>query len=86
MIVFRKFEKLFDILGEICAFLTIALIAALFLNVQYNFIPVDTANMLEIVKQYAVLGTLIIVGLEFACKKGLIVFVLYAALAAVALI
>jgi len=86
MIIFRRFEKLFDILGEIAAFLTIALIAALFLNVQYNFIPVDTAATLATVKEYAILGTLIIVGFEFACKKGLIVFALYAALAVVALI
>jgi hypothetical protein len=86
MIVFRKFEKLFDILGEIAAFLTIALIAALFLNARYNFIPADTVSVLETIREYAILGTLVIVGLEFACKKGIIVFALYAALAVVAII
>jgi len=86
MLVFRKFEKLFDLLGEIAAFLTIALIATLFLNVKYSFIPADTLSILETIREYAILGTLIIVGLEFSCKKGLIVFALYGALAAVAII
>lgn len=85
MIGFRKFEKLFDIIGEIAAFLTITLIALLFLNAKYNFLPANAAQVMSDIREYAILGTLIVVGLEFACKRNFIIVILYFVIVAVAL-
>lgn len=85
MIGFRGIGKVFDIVGGIAAFFTVILIGLLYVNVKYNFLPADTAATLATVREYAVLLTLAVVGMGFACRRGLILFVLYVVFAAVAL-
>lgn len=87
-------EKVVDIIGEILAFFTVALIVLLFIN-RYvagrasdgvGFLPVKLSEVLESIREIAVLLVVGLAGLEFAIKRGIIVFIIYAALVAVAVI
>ncbi len=82
----EKLEKVVDIIGEILAFLTVALMVFVFVNRYFGFLPADTAKIIESVLVVAVLLVVALAGLEFALKRGLIVFILYAALVAAAVI
>ena len=85
MIGFRGIGKIFDIIGGIAAFLTVILIGFLYINMKFGFLPADLAGTLATVREYAVLFTLAVVGMGFACRRGLILFVLYVALAVCAI-
>ena len=85
MIVIRHFSKLFSIIGQIMAFLTVAIIGIVFLNDGvFRFLSEEKLAMLRLIKEYAVLATLIVVGFAFASKRNIIFFILYCILAAVA--
>lgn len=75
----------FDILGEILAFLTIIVYAVFVANANWEFISnPDILNILALVRFYAPLVLVCIVGLEFAVKRSLVVqIVVYALIAAV---
>ena len=49
-----------------------------------QFIPTDTLNTLKMIKEYAVLATLIVVGSSFAFKRSIILFVPFVILAVLA--
>ncbi len=87
MIIGKKISKVFDFLGEILAVLTVALYAFLFLNANFSWVT-DTAilNPLEIARFYAALVTVVVVGFEFALKRNSLFFLIFCALAAVAII
>ena len=77
----------FDFLGEILAVLTIMLIAFLFINANFGLIgSADTVSVLTAIRDYAILGTLIIVGLEFSVKRSFAWFVIFLVLAAIAVL
>lgn len=64
------------------AFLSVIIIGILFLNDGVvKFLPADIYKTLSTIKEYAVLFTLIIVGFSFACKRSLVLFVIYCLLA-----
>lgn len=85
MIIIRHFSKLFSIVGQIMAFLTVIIIGVVFLNDGvFKFLSDDNLAVLRLIKEYAVLATLIVVGFAFASKRNIIFFVLYCILAAVA--
>ena len=85
MIIIRHFSKLFSIIGQIMAFLTVIIIGVVFLNDGvFKFLSDDKLAVLRLIKEYAVLATLIVVGFAFASKRNIIFFVLYCILAAVA--
>lgn len=81
-----KFEKVVDILGEVLAFLTVALLVLVFANRYFAFLPEQAAKIMESVLIIAVLLVVALSGLEFALKRGIVVFILYAALVAAAVI
>ncbi len=86
MIIFKHFSKFFNILGQIMAFLTVILIGVIFINNGvFQFIPASKLALLNTIKEYAVLSTLVVVGLSFASKRNIIFFVVYCLLAAVAI-
>lgn len=70
-------EKVFDILGEILALLTIALYVVLFINANWSFIPENVLNILNIIKDYAALVVVVIVGFEAVVKRGFVFKVLF---------
>ena len=81
------FEKIFDIMGEILALLTIILYAVLFLNANFNFIPAGKPlDILQIIKDYAALVVVGIVGCEAIVKRGFIFKVLFLLLVAIVVI
>lgn len=87
MIIGKKISKVLDILGEILAVLTIILIAFLYLNANFKFVEdASILNLLATIREYAILGTIIIVGLEFSVKRNILWFIIFCAIAAVAVI
>lgn len=82
MLILRNFSKLFLVLGQIAAFLSVIIIGLIFINDGIiGFLPENVYKTLTTIKEYAVLFTLIIVGFSFACKRSLVLFVLYCVLA-----
>ncbi len=86
MIIVRHFSKVFNILGQIMAFLTVILIGIIFLNDGVvKFMSDSTLATLRTIKEYAVLATLVVVGFSFASRRNIIFFIIYCVLAAVAI-
>ena len=86
MIVVRHFSKVFNIIGQIMAFLTVILLGIIFLNDGIiHFIPDATMATLRTIKEYAVLSTLVVVGFSFASRRNIIFFIIYCVLAVVAI-
>ncbi len=79
-----KMKKLWNVLGQIFGFLTIALYAFLYTDAQFHF-GLDPAIMdiLNMVKEYAALGVAAIVGMELVSGKGLFVLIYLIILAVV---
>ncbi len=76
MIIFRNFSKLFTVIGSIMAFVTVLIFGIIFLNDGVvKFIPENTLNTLKTIKEYMVLFTLITVGMGFAVKRSIILFI-----------
>ncbi|NLK17689.1 MAG: hypothetical protein GX304_04105 [Clostridiales bacterium] len=83
----KNLSKVLDVLGEILAVLTIAFAAFLYLDGTLNFLTDDNlVSLLWTIREYMILGTIIIVGLEFAVKRSFAFFVIFVVLAAVAVI
>lgn len=87
-------EKVVDLITEILAFLTVALIVFVFIN-RYvagrsadgvGFIPVKAEKILESVREIAILLVVGLAGLQFSLKHGFIIFLIYAVLVAAAVI
>ena len=87
MVLGRGLTKFFDIIGEILAVLTITLIAFLYINANFDFITdASLINLLTRIREYMILATIIVVGLEFSVKRNFLFFLIFAALSAVAVI
>ncbi len=86
MIIFDKFSKVFTFIGQVAAFLTVAIIGLLFINDGVvAFLPEKAYNVMKIIKEYAVLFTLVLVGFSFACKRSFLLWIPFVVLAAVAI-
>lgn len=80
-------EKAVDLVGEVLAFLTVALIVFLFANDAWHFIPAgNVVNILKSAREICILLVVGLAGLEFALKRGFVVFLIYAILVALAVI
>ena len=80
-------EKVFDIMGEILAVLTVALYAVLFINANWSFIPEGAIlNTLKIIKDYAALIVVAIVGCEAMVKRNFILKVVFLLLVAIVVV
>ena len=86
MLVLGKFSKVLDKVGKLLAVCTVTLIAVLFLNAKFPFVPADTLAILLPIREYAILATIIIVGFEFAVKRNILIFILYCIIALIAVI
>ena len=87
MVLGKKLEKVFDFLGEILAVLTIILVAFLYINGTFKFITdQNLITLLYTIREYAILGTIIVVGIEFAVKRSFMFFVLFCVVATVAVL
>ena len=80
-------EKILDTLGEILAFITVALYAVLIVNATWTFIPQGTfLNILLVAKNYAALAVVAVVGLEAIVKRGFILKLIFIILLAIVII
>lgn len=83
----EKLEKILDTLGEILAFITVALYAVLIVNATWTFIPQGTFfDILLIAKNYASLAVVVVVGLEAVVKRGFILKLIFIILLAIVII
>ena len=86
MLILRNFSKVFNVIGKIAAFFTVALIGFIYLNQGIvKFVGDNVLNVLITIKEYCVLFTLVIVGLSVASKRNIIIFALWAVLAGIAI-
>ena len=77
-------EKVFDILGEIFAVLTVVLYATLIINANWTFIPKGTFfNILLVIKNYAALVVVLVVSFEAMVKRSFILKVIFLILLAI---
>lgn len=87
MKISQGLAKVIDTVTEIAAFLTVFLIAFLFINDYAGFLaPSTTLNILKSIREIAIVAVVGLVGLEFAIKRGMVVFIIYAAVVAVAVV
>jgi len=77
-------KKILDVLGGICAFLTIAVYVLLLIDANWAFLPDSIYNILVVCRTWAPLVVVVIVGLEFTRGKSFITkLIFYILLAAV---
>ena len=79
--MFKRSEKLFDILGEILAVVLVLVYAVLIIDSNFDFIPDGTfMNILQILRTYGSLLLVAIVGLEAMSKRNIVFQIIFAAL------
>lgn len=73
-----RLEKVIDVVGEIAGFLTVLLIAFIYIDgMAGNFVGPDARSILLTVREFAILIVVGLAGLEFALKRGIVVFIFY---------
>jgi len=77
-------KKLFDTIGMFAAVITVIAYLLLVINAQWAFLGTTIYNVLTVIRHYAPLIVVAIVGLEYVSGKSLLVRIIY--YAAVALI
>ena len=75
-----------DWLGGICAFLTVATYVVLVINAKWPFLTDELINLFNVIKTWAPLIVVGIVGLEFTAGKGLVVQLIFIVMCAVVVI
>lgn len=87
MILLKTFSKPLTVIGQIMAFATIIIIGLVYLNdaLPVSFIDANTIQKLKNIKEYAVIITLTVCGLSFACKRSILIFIPFCILALCAL-
>lgn len=80
-------EKVFDILGEILAFVAVVTFAFYYLNLAFGWIDNPTVVMvIDVIKNYAGLALMIVVGLEATIKRTFIIRLIFYILIAIIII
>ena len=80
--MFKKMEKVFDILGEILAVLLVVVFALLIVNATFEFLPDGVLNVFEVIRNYGSLVLIAVVGLEARSKRNFIFQIIFLALLA----
>ena len=82
--MFKKMEKVWDIIGEILAIVLVLVYAVMILNATFEFIPAGSLllNILEVVRTYGAFLLVAVVGLEAMSKRKPIFVILFLALIA----
>lgn len=80
--MFKKMEKVFDILGEILAVLLVVVFALLIINATFEFLPDGVLNVFEVIRNYGSLVLIAVVGLEAMSKRNFIFQIIFLALLA----
>ncbi len=81
-----KLEKLFDVLGEILAFITIVVWVLVIINQNFNFLPSTIADILSVSKSWLLLALVGIVGFEATIKRNILIRLVFYILLAILII
>lgn len=81
-----KLEKLFDVLGEILAFVTIVVWVLVIINQNFNFLPSTIADILSVSKSWLLLALVGVVGFEATIKRNILVRLVFYILLAILII
>ena len=81
-----KLEKVFDVLGEILAFVTALAWALVIINANFNFLPEIVVNIFNIAKEWLLLVLVGVVGLEATIKRNFIIRLIFYILMAILII
>lgn len=81
-----KLEKLFDVLGEILAFVTAVVWVLVIINQNFNFLPSQVADILTVSKSWLLLALVGVVGFEATVKRNIIIRLIFYVLLAVLII
>lgn len=83
----RTVKKVLNIITCLMAFLTIFLLAFLYANTIFHFnLSAEVLEVLYVIKKYAVLAVVILVGFEFVVTKGLVLTIIYCVFAGIVVI
>ena len=81
-----KLEKVFDVLGEILAFVTALAWALVIINHNFPFLPEVVVNIFDIAKEWMLLVLVGVVGLEATIKRNFFIRLLFYLIMAVLII
>lgn len=81
-----KLEKVFDVLGEILAFVTALAWALVIINANFHFLPEVVVNIFNIAKEWLLLVLVGVVGLEATIKRNFVIRLIFYLLMAVLII
>ena len=72
-----KLEKVFDFLGEIIAFLTIAIWAVVIIDTNFGFLPTTLRSIFEISRYWSLLILVAIEGFECTIKRNIVIRLIF---------
>ncbi len=82
----EKLEKVFDVLGEILAFVTAVVWVLVIIHQNFNFLPQKMVDIFNVSKTWLLLALVAVVGLEATIKRNIIVRIFFYLLLAVLII
>lgn len=82
--MFKKMEKVFDIIGEILAVVLVIVFALLIIDANFSFLDnvAWLKNIFEIIRNYGALVLIAVVGLEAMSKRNFLFQIIFLALIA----
>ncbi len=82
----EKLEKVFDVLGEILAFVTAIVWVLVIIDQNFKFLPEQMVNIFNVSKTWLLLALVGIVGLEATIKRNILIRILFYLILAVLII
>ena len=82
----EKLEKVFDVLGEILAFVTALVWALVIVDQNFHFLPEVVVNIFNIAKAWLLLVLVGVVGFEATIKRNLIIRIIFYIIMAILII
>jgi len=81
-----QLEKVFDFLGEIIAFVTIAIWAVVIIDTNFGFLPTTLRSIFEISRYWSLLILVAVEGFECTIKRNIFIRLIFYILLAVVII
>ncbi len=82
----EKLEKVFDVLGEILAFVTAVVWVLVIIHQNFNFLPQKMVDIFNVSRTWLLLALVAVVGLEATIKRNILVRIFFYLLLAVLII
>ncbi len=82
----ESLEKVFDVLGEIVAIVTLIVWILVIINQNFHFLPTQINDILTVAKAWLLIGLVAIVGFEATIKRNILIRIIFYLLLAVLII